>query len=138
MAGVDGTPPRNWTTGLRTRIARTVPPGEWLPDRQPAYVRSWIYVFGAATLAAFLVALATGLVLTIGGVAWWHTSAVGHFVNSTHLWSVELFFACMVIHLWGAFFMAAWRGRRVLPFIPGLRALPKHLGVHRLIWRHQA
>jgi hypothetical protein len=26
----------------------------------------------------------------------------------------------------------------LLPFIPGLRALPKHLGVHRLIWRNQA
>lgn len=23
-----------------------------------------------------------------------------------------------------------------LPFIPGLRALPRHLGVHRVIWRH--
>jgi hypothetical protein len=23
----------------------------------------------------------------------------------------------------------------LLPFIPGLRSLPKHLGVHRLIWR---
>ncbi|HEY8826898.1 MAG TPA: hypothetical protein VIM17_03970 [Jatrophihabitantaceae bacterium] len=23
-----------------------------------------------------------------------------------------------------------------VPFIPGLRSLPKHLGVHRLIWRH--
>jgi len=22
-----------------------------------------------------------------------------------------------------------------LPFIPGLRSLPRHLGVHRLIWR---
>jgi ubiquinol-cytochrome c reductase cytochrome b subunit len=128
MAGVDGTSPRNWTTGLRTRIARTVPPGEWLPDRQPAYVRSWIYVFGAATLAAFLVALATGLVLTIGGVAWWHTSAVGHFVNSTHLWSVELFFACMVIHLWGAFFMAAWRGRRALTWVIGAVAFVGSIG----------
>ena len=38
--------------------------------------------------------------------------AVGHFVNSLHLWSVELFFAIMVIHLWGKFWMAAWRGKR--------------------------
>jgi hypothetical protein len=22
-----------------------------------------------------------------------------------------------------------------IPFIPGLRSLPRHLGVHRLIWR---
>jgi hypothetical protein len=26
----------------------------------------------------------------------------------------------------------------LLPFIPGLRSLPRHLGVHRLIWRHKA
>lgn len=128
MAGSDGASPRNWTTGLRTRVVRTVPPGQWLPDRQPAYVRSWIYVFGVATLAAFLVVLASGLVLTIGGVAWWHTSAVGHFVNSTHLWSVELFFACMVIHLWGKFFMAAWRGRRALTWITGAVAFVGSIG----------
>ena len=24
-----------------------------------------------------------------------------------------------------------------IPYIPGLRSLPRHLGVHRLIWRHQ-
>jgi hypothetical protein len=23
----------------------------------------------------------------------------------------------------------------LVPYIPGLRALPRHLGVHRLIWR---
>jgi hypothetical protein len=25
----------------------------------------------------------------------------------------------------------------LLPYIPGLRSLPRHLGVHRLIWRHR-
>ncbi len=34
-----------------------------LPDRQPAYVQSWIYVFGVASLAAFLYVLASGVVL---------------------------------------------------------------------------
>ena len=28
-------------------------------------------------------------------------------------------------------------GLILLPFIPGLRSLPRHLGVHRLIWRNQ-
>src|SRR5262249_7665471 len=40
-------------------------------------------------------------------------------VNSLHLWSVELFFFAMVIHLWGKFFMAAWRGRRAATWITG-------------------
>src|SRR3954467_12420958 len=118
----------SWTVALRNRIARTVPEGQWLPDRQPAYVRSWIYVFGVATLAALLVAIVTGTVLAIGGVAWWHTSSLGHFVNSTHLWSVELFFVFMVIHLWGKFFMAAWRGRRALTWITGVVAFLGSIG----------
>jgi hypothetical protein len=65
---------RSWTVRLRTRLARTVPAGQLLPDRQPAYVRSWIYVFGVASLAALLYVIASGLVLALKGVAWWHTS----------------------------------------------------------------
>src|SRR5665213_1542893 len=39
-----------------------------------------------------------------------------------HLWSVELFMSFMVIHLWGKFWMAAWRGRRVLTWVTGVIA----------------
>jgi len=109
-----------WTARLRGVIVRTVPEGQALPDRQPAYVASWIYVFGVATLAAFVVVLVTGGVLALGGAQWWHTSSLGHYVNSTHLWSVELFFAFMVVHLWGKFWMAAWRGGRTLTWITGV------------------
>jgi ubiquinol-cytochrome c reductase cytochrome b subunit len=120
--------PGNWTTRTREAVTRIVPKGQALPDRQPAYVASWIYVFGVLTLAAFLVVLVTGVVLALGGEAWWHTSATGHFVNSTHLWSVELFFGFMVIHLWGKFFMAAWRGRRALTWITGAVAFIGSIG----------
>ena len=119
MSTADQSPSRSWTVRLRARLSRTVPAGQLLPDRQPAYVRSWIYVFGVATLAALLFVLVSGVVLTVGGATWWHTSSVGHFVNSMHLWSVELFFVFMVIHLWGEFFKAAWRGRRALTWITG-------------------
>ena len=118
----------SWTVRLRTRLARTVPAGQILPDRQPAYVQSWIYVFGVATLAALLWVLASGTVLALKGATWWHSSSLGHFVNSTHLWSVELFFACMVIHLWGKFFMAAWRGNRALTWITGAIAFVGSIG----------
>jgi ubiquinol-cytochrome c reductase cytochrome b subunit len=110
----------NLTTRLRSRLQHLVPPGQALPDRQPAYVSSWIYVFGVATLAAFLVVLASGGVLALGGAVWWHTTSVGHFFNSLHLWSVELFFAVMVIHLWGKFWMAAWRGGRAWTWMTGV------------------
>jgi ubiquinol-cytochrome c reductase cytochrome b subunit len=108
------------TERLRTRIEHTVPPGQALPDRQPAYVRSWIYVFGVITLAALVVVLVSGGILAIGGLTWWHTSGAGHFVNSLHLWSVEIFFAGMVIHLWGKFWMAAWRGGRGVTWVTGV------------------
>src|SRR6185437_4042706 len=42
-----------------------------------------------------------------------------HYVNSLHLWSVELFMSFMVIHLWGKFWMAAWRGKRFLTWFTG-------------------
>jgi ubiquinol-cytochrome c reductase cytochrome b subunit len=128
MASAEHAASRSWTVRLRDRLGRTVPAGQWLPDRQPAYVRSWIYVFGVAALAAFLVVLASGLVLIVDGAEWWHTSSVGHFFNSMHLWSVELFFVFMVIHLWGKFFMAAWRGRRGLTWVTGAVAFVGSIG----------
>jgi quinol-cytochrome oxidoreductase complex cytochrome b subunit len=118
----------SWTTAVRTRATRLVPPGQLLPDRQPAYVASWIYVFGMLTSAALLVVLASGFVLAMGGSAWWHTSGLGRFMNSMHLWSVELFFAFMVIHLWGKFWMAAWRGRRTLTWVTGAVAFVGSIG----------
>jgi quinol-cytochrome oxidoreductase complex cytochrome b subunit len=117
-----------WTTALRDRLSRTVPPGQALPDRQPEYVSSWIYVFGVLTLAALVVVVGSGIVLAMGGAVWWHTSSVGHFVNSVHLWSVELFFATMVIHLWGKYWMAAWRGRRGLTWVTGVLLFVASIG----------
>jgi quinol-cytochrome oxidoreductase complex cytochrome b subunit len=121
-------PRASWTVRLRTWITELVPPGEALPDKQPAYVASWIYVFGVLTLAALVVVLVSGAVLAIGGAAWWHVSSLGHYVNSLHLWSVELFFAFMVVHLWGKFWMAAWRGKRAMTWITGVIAFVTSIG----------
>ncbi len=111
-----------WTARIRRRAVRLLPPGKLLPDRQPAYVRSWVYVFGVASLAALAMAIVSGLAIALGGVDWWHTNPVGHFFNSVHLWSVELFMAFLVIHLWGKFWMAAWRGRRAATWMTGVVA----------------
>jgi hypothetical protein len=111
-----------WTARVRRRAVKALPPGRLLPDRQPAYVASWIYVFGVGSLAAFGVAVVSGFALAVGGPDWWHYNPVGHFCNSLHLWSVELFMALLVIHLWGKFWMAAWRGRRRLTWITGVVA----------------
>jgi hypothetical protein len=120
--------PRSWTAGLRNRVAGALPPEQALPDRQPAYVASWIYVFGVATIAGLLAVIVSGTILVLEGPVWWHTSNVGHFVNSLHLWSVELFFFTMVVHLWGKFFMAAWRGKRALTWVTGAVAFVGSIG----------
>lgn len=108
-----------WTGRVRKAAVGALPPERLLPDTQPVFVASWIYVFGVLTLAALIVVLASGGVLALAGPAWWHTSSLGHFFNSMHLWGTELFFFFMVVHLWGKFFMAAWRGRRALTWITG-------------------
>jgi hypothetical protein len=48
-----------WTARLRRRVVQALPPDRLLPDRQPAYVASWIYVFGVATVAALVVVFLT-------------------------------------------------------------------------------
>jgi hypothetical protein len=111
-----------WTARTRRLALRLLPPGKLLPDRQPAYVASWIYVFGVAALAALALAIVSGFLIALGGPDWWHTNPVGHFFNSMHMWSVELFMALLVIHLWGKFWMAAWRGRRTATWITGVVA----------------
>ena len=84
---------RMWTSRVRRWALSVLPPNKLLPDRQPAYVASWVYVFGVASLAALVMAIGTGFTIAVGGTDWWHTNPVGHFFNSMHLWSVELFMA---------------------------------------------
>jgi ubiquinol-cytochrome c reductase cytochrome b subunit len=111
-----------WTGKLREKAVEAFPPDRLLPDRQPAYVASWTYVFGALTIGAFIVVLLSGAVLAVEGPAWWHKSHAGLFVNSVHLWATEFFFVFMVVHLWVKFLMAAWRGRRKATWVTGVIA----------------
>ena len=119
---VDDATARMWTSRVRRGVLKVLPPGKLLPDSQPAYVASWAYVFGVGSLAALGVVIASGLALALGGPDWWHYNPLGHFFNSLHLWSVELFMALLVIHLWAKFWMAAWRGRRTMTWITGVVA----------------
>ena len=109
-----------WTARIRRRVLEAFPAERVLPDRQPAYVASWSYGFGVVTIAALVIVIASGCILALKGPTWWHVSVIGRFVNSCHLWSVELFFAAMVVHLWGKFFMAAWRGNRAMTWAIGV------------------
>ena len=117
-----------WTGKIREKAVEALPPERLLPDRQPTYVASWSYVFGALSIGAFIVVLLSGAVLAVEGPAWWHKSNVGLFVNSLHMWSTEFFFMFMVVHLWAKFFMAAWRGRRKATWITGVIAFAVSIG----------
>jgi hypothetical protein len=123
VSATEGRPPaaerRMWTTRVRERAVGALPPEKLLPDSQPSYVSSWVYVFGVAALASLIVVVASGALLSLKGPTWWHVSAVGRFLNGAHLWSVELFFFTMVVHLWGKFFMGAWRGGRGGTWVTG-------------------
>jgi ubiquinol-cytochrome c reductase cytochrome b subunit len=117
-----------WTGKARRWMLKRLPPDKLLPQTQPSYVASWIYVFGMGAIAALVVIIASGVVLSLNGPTWWHVSSLGHFVNSTHLWSVEFFFLFMVVHLWGKFWMASWRGGRLLTWITGIVSFAVSIG----------
>ena len=110
----------SWTYKTRAWIDRTLPMDHLLPHRQPYYVGSWVYVFGVITIAALAWVLASGVILLFMGPQWWHDSGLGRFVNSVHLWSVQLFFLFMVLHLWGQYFMAGWRDGRAATWAIGV------------------
>ncbi len=54
---------RMWTARVRGYLVKVLPPGKLLPDRQPSYVSSWVYVFGVLTLAALTIIIVSGSVL---------------------------------------------------------------------------
>src|SRR3984893_7889186 len=92
-------PQRSWTAAARERALAALPPEKLLPDSQPSYMSSWIYIFGVLSLVSLVLIIASGSILTLKGPQWWHFTGIGHFFNSIHLWSVELFFFFTVIHL---------------------------------------
>ncbi|MDA8201234.1 MAG: cytochrome b N-terminal domain-containing protein [Chloroflexi bacterium] len=110
----------NWTLAARRALERHLPIEHLLPERQPYYVGSWVYVFGVVAIAALVWTVASGVVLAFFGPGWWHVSGVGHFVNSVHFWAVQVFFVFMVLHLWGQYFTAGWRDGRAPTWMVGV------------------
>ena len=120
--------PTSWIGKVRTHLERELPYEKVLPETQPAYVASWIYVFGVLTPAALVMIIVSGSVLAFEGPSWYHISTTGRFFNSLHFWGVQMFFLFMVIHLIGKFWMAAWRGNRALTWITGMVLLIISIG----------
>jgi len=112
--------PSSWTLSIRRFLQRSLPLKHLLPDRQPVFVGSWVYIFGVVAIAGLMWVVRSGVVLALFGPQWWHQSGVGRFVNSLHLWSVQVFFVFMVLHLWGQYFMASWRDGRAKTWMVGV------------------
>ncbi len=71
----------------------------------------------------------------------WHFTGIGHFFNSIHLWAVELFFFFFFFFTVNAdvLVMATMGALRLalvlIPFLPGIRDLPRRIPIYKLIWR---
>src|SRR5664280_1099014 len=104
--------PSSWTLAIRRFLQRSLPLKHLLPDRQPVFVGSWVYIFGVIAIAGLIWVVGSGVVLAFFGPQWWHQSGVGRFEDSMRVWSVQVFFISMVLHLWGQYFMASWRDGR--------------------------
>jgi len=117
------TEPFSWSrpsAWLRGSLVRNFPLRKLLPDAEPAYVSSLLYTMGVLTLAGLIVAIASGVLIALGGVTFWHTNSFGALLNSIHFWSVQLFFLFMAVHFIFNFFVMAWRGGRGWTWVTGV------------------
>jgi hypothetical protein len=124
----DGDGGGNWTRSMQHAVSRRWPWHQLLPDRQPRFVASWVYMFGVGAIAALVWIVISGMVLVFFGPTWWHVSSAGKFMNSIHFWSVQLFFGFTVMHLWGQYFMAGWRHGRAMTWILGVAIFAISIG----------
>ena len=63
MSEVRPTPqaePSSWTLSLRRFLQRTLPMKHLLPDRQPVFVGSWVYIFGVVAIAGLIWVVGSG------------------------------------------------------------------------------
>ena len=78
----------------------------------------------------------------LGGDQWGMMNESGNYPGQPWMWLYTFWYQVKPFStsgnadalVWGLM-MVLTVGLLLLPFIPGLRALPRHLGVHKLIWR---
>jgi hypothetical protein len=80
----------------------------------------------------------------LGGDQWGMMNESGNYPGQPWMWLYTFWYQIKPFSTSGnadalvwALMAALTLGLILLPFIPGLRSLPRHLGVHRLIWRHR-
>ncbi len=78
----------------------------------------------------------------LGGDQWGMMNEAGNYPGQPWMWLYTFWYQIKPFStsenadalVWGLM-MVLTLGLLLIPFIPGLRSLPKHLGVHKLIWR---
>ncbi len=81
----------------------------------------------------------------LGGDQWGMMNETGNYPGQPWMWLYTFWYQVKPFStsdnadalVWGLMVLLTL-GLILLPFIPGLRALPRHLGVHRLIWRNRS
>jgi ubiquinol-cytochrome c reductase cytochrome b subunit len=110
-------------SGLLARIAlHPVPPGER---------RDWLYVFGSATLVAFLVQLVTGIALATMYVSSaahaydsleyiTNTAVLGNLLRGMHYWGASVMIVLVGFHAIRVYMTAAYKYPRMLTWTIGI------------------
>src|SRR5258708_11859249 len=106
----------------------------------PRDTASWFYVFGSAALTAFLLQLATGILLALiyvpsAGEAWNslqilnHQVTLGWFIRALHGWGSNFMVAIVLIHMGQVFLFGAYKFPRKLTWVVGILLLLLMLGM---------
>lgn len=102
----------NLTENLKGYVKDKITLDDALPTKLPVYLNSMAYMFGVLTLCSLAMIILSGVVMAIFGPNWYHVRSAGKFFNSVHFWSVQLFFAFMMLHLAVKYFTGAFRDGR--------------------------
>jgi cytochrome b6 len=105
----------------------------------PVHRYSVFYYLGGMALFLFAIQIGTGLLLLLyyePGVSTAHESVkrisgeipFGWLIRSIHRWSADIFIGVVVLHMFTAFFMKAYRQPRELTWLTGLAAFGIALG----------
>ena len=127
----------NW---FDQRLQLGAPIRETMEHPIPRDTASWYYVFGSAAITAFLLQLATGILLALiyvpsAGEAWNslqilnHQVTLGWFIRALHGWGSNFMLAIVLIHMVQVFLFGAYKFPRELTWIVGIFLLLMTLGM---------
>lgn len=87
--------------------------------RLPSYGNTIFYGLGFLALLSFLMLVVTGTWLGFMGQDWWLHTALGVYVRSVHLWTVQAFILILVLHFLVGFSTSGFRAPRRMVWVFG-------------------